>query len=94
MIKIIIIILFLSQSFGDEISKNYDIELIFGNAVSKITNKNFRGLNELNNFLIKSNYNVKSENIFLKISPVFIEGRVVFDESFIKYKFKDSYFYA
>ena len=94
MIKVIIIILFLSQSFGNEISKNYDIELIFGNAVSKITNKNFRGLNELNNFLIRSNYNVKSEKIFLKISPVFIDGRVVFDESFIKYKFKDSYFYA
>ena len=37
---------------------------------------------------------LNQKKIFLKISPVFIDGRVVFDESFIKYKFKDSYFYA
>lgn len=94
MIKTIIIFLLISHSLADEMSKKYDVELIFGHANSKIINKNFKGLNQLNDVLIKANYQFESKNIFLKISPIFIENRIVFDDSFIKYKFKDSYFYA
>ena len=55
MIKTIIIFLLISHSLADEMSKKYDVELIFGHANSKIINKNFKGLNQLNDVLEFSN---------------------------------------